>query len=93
MPMQLERTTAECLWAAFQRACPSEFWVSSLPGVDVLCWCWRVCIADETSSSRRFFAQLQRCFAAMRPGVLTLLLPCLIHILHRGIVPSLAYND
>lgn len=50
-------------------------------------------IADEASSNRRLFAQAQRRCAELRPKMLTWLGPCLLHVLHRSIVPCLKHNN
>ena len=91
-PRMLERTTAECTWKALASSTPFGPW-SQLPGPElakfiVLAWC-----ADEASANKRLFAQALRKAQLMRDNVLLVFNPCVLHILHRSVVPIIRHNS
>lgn len=51
-------------------------------------WC-----ADEASANRRLYAQAEVKAQTMRSNVLLIFSPCLLHILHRSVVPTLKHNN
>ena len=91
-PTRLERTTAECLWKSLVRNVPfglTDTGLFDLPSAAVVMWiCW-VCIGDEASSNKRMWAFMESRLLASRKQMITCLLPCIVHILHRSVVPIL----
>ena len=93
-PMTMQRTTAECLWAAFCRACATGPWLR-VATTEFAFLMWYIFCADEAAPNWRFFAACQTCLERERHGdySLSVFLPCLLHILHRTIVPLLRSGD
>ena len=87
-PLLLQRTTANCIWAAWQRSVPFGPW-GDLPGTDQASWLVMAFTADEASSNKKAFAQAVTALTAKRPNVVIVFCPCLLHVLHRSVVPIL----
>jgi hypothetical protein len=91
-PRMLQRTTAECIWQALAAATPLGPW-DDLPPAHVVKWLILVWCADEAASNKRLYAQAEVTTQSMRPGVVTMFSPCMLHIMHRSIVPIMkVYN-
>ena len=93
-PIAMKRTTAECQWAAFRQACGTGPWLH-LPPKEFADFIWYIFCADEASSNWRFFAACQTRLVQVGRGgsSLSVFFPCLLHILHRTIVPLLRSGD
>ena len=53
-PMAMQRTTAECIWAAFCRACATGPWLR-VAKTEFAFLMWYIFCADEAASNWRFF--------------------------------------
>ena len=93
-PMAMQRTTAECIWAAFCRACATGPWLRVSNTAFALLM-WYIFCADEAASNTRFFAACETRLEKEGHGdySLSVFLPCLLHILHRTVVPLLKSAD
>ena len=87
-PLLLQRTTANCMWAAWRRAVPFGP-CGDLPGTDQASWLVMAFTADEASSNKKAFAQAVTALTSERPNVVIVLCPCLLHVLHRSVAPIL----
>ena len=56
-------------------------------------WILLVFAADEHSANYRVYAQAVQAAADLRPHVLVYFSPCILHILHRSVIPSLKYGN
>ena len=83
---RLQRTTAECLWKGLSSNMPWS--LSHRPSASQIKWLWLVCCADSALSNLWLFAHLEM-HLAKRHGALTVFVPCLIHAVHRAVVPLL----
>ena len=83
-PVLLERTTTECIWAAFNRLCPIKPWDVNSLSFDGS-WLWMIFAADEASSNKKAFAISLA--SSSREKLLQHYSPCMLHILHRSVVP------
>ena len=93
-PIMLQRTTSECLWRAFDAATPFGPWSQhGLPNLDLIAWIVLVLIADEASSNKKLFKLACKVSRGMRPKVLVFFQPCLIHVLHRSLLPGMRKNN
>ena len=89
-PVTLERTTAECMWAAFKASSvPWGAW-GLLPPDDVATWVVLVFGADLARSNLRLYAQIVEKCAGLRQCVLTHFAPCRLHVLHKSVVPAMS---
>ena len=85
----LLRTTAECIWAAFCQACDIGPWLQ-VPNAQFACFVWFIFCADEAPANKRFLAACEtRLAETAGHRALCVFLPCLLHILHRIVVPLL----
>ena len=93
-PMAMQRTTAECLWAAFCRACATGPWLR-VSKTEFAFLMWYIFCADEACSNYRFYAACETRLESEGHGdySLSVFLPCLLHILHRTLVPLLKHED
>jgi hypothetical protein len=85
-PRQIARTTGECIWSMLKTSSPYGVW-GTLPSVDIAQWIWLIYCCDEASSNKRIIAQALMFVRTLRPRVLQLMSPCMIHIMHRSIIP------
>ena len=88
----LQRTTADNLWKALAGVAPMGF-DGTLPSTDQARWIWIVTVCDQATANKRLQAHLETVLLAARPRVLTCSFPCVVHILHRGVVPLLRVNN
>ena len=91
-PMKLARTTAECIWLALQLATPMGPW-SQLPSPALFAWFWIISCCDNASSNRRMHAHLEVACLKKRPGMLIAYSACMLHLIHRCIIPLLQVHD
>ena len=91
-PRMLERTTAENIFKALVEVSPVDLTGRGLPPEAEVRWIWIVCVADQASSNKRLQAHAEATLIDMRGGVLFCSFPCVVHILHRSVVPLLKIN-
>ena len=91
-PKMLDRTTTECLWRAIAEATPFGPW-SQLPELPLATWVAFVLVADEASSNKKLFRLALRVSRGMRRKLLVFFQPCLLHVLHRSLVPGMRKNN
>ena len=92
-PKMLERTTAENIFTGLAALSPLDLTGTKLPSIHVVRWIWFVTVADQASSNKRLQAHLESLLLAARPGILTCNFPCIVHIMHRGVVPLLTLHS
>jgi hypothetical protein len=85
-PRQIARTTGECIWSMLKASSPYGVW-GTLPSLDVAQWIWLIYCCDEASSNKRMIGQALMFVRTLRAQVLQLMSPCMIHIMHRSIIP------
>ena len=86
-PLMLERTTAECIYKAWFLQSPLD--LKQLPSPDIVRWIWIVFVCDQASSNKRFQAYVDDWLVKARTGILTCDFPCIVHIIHRCLIPLL----
>lgn len=91
-PKMVDRTTTECLWRAVAEATPFGPW-SQLPELPSAAWVVFVLIADEASSNKKLFKLALKVSRGMRRKVLVFFQACLLHVLHRSLVPGMRKNN
>ena len=87
-PKKLARTTAECIWTGLKSSTPMGPW-THFPSTAAAAWILMVFCCDFASSNRRFLSQLEVSSLQLRSGVIVIFSPCMLHILHRAVVPML----
>ena len=86
-PRRIQRTTAETLWRAWSEVGFGPW--GRLPSQDRVKWLLILCTADEASSNRRMYAQAMNAARKIREQVILIFIGCLMHVLHRLVVPCL----
>ena len=91
-PQRIERTTTNCLWKFLQRACPFGPW-GIIPESSACVWIVFVLCCDEASSNKRMIAHFEVVALAKRVNVIVWFSPCVLHILHRAVMPALKRDN
>ena len=79
-------------WSGLKKATPWGPW-SELPPVTVVAWLWLISCCDNAASNRRMHAQMEVAALKMRPRVLVAYSACMLHLIHRCIVPLLQHHN
>ena len=88
----VDRTTAECLWHNFGLSAPFGPWRNDAmraPPQSLAVWILYLLVADDASSNRRVSAHAESLAVTERCRVLFACFKCMVHILHRTVVPML----
>ena len=91
----LHRTNAECMWEGLGRVLPFGPFNEKypLPARTMVTWLWLIFICDSAASNLRLINHAEQVALAMRGGVLTFKMRCLIHLLHRAVVHMIGIGN
>ena len=92
---RVARTTANCLWSGLQHAPLGPFAATGFREVpmQLVQWLWLIFVADDASGNNRMIAHAEHTALSTRPKTLVARQPCLIHALHRSVVPILQLHN
>lgn len=94
-PLMLTNTRAECIFQGLSTLFPA-FGPWSMDTVVKQAqsrWIWYIMVGDGASSNKRLFAQLEMRLIDRRPGILFHFAPCLVHVVHRCVIPVMQFGN
>ena len=91
-PLRISRTTSDCLWFGWTQMAPiGPFSSTGFDYCSQECveWLWVIWVSDEAKSNLRMINWARQECRRLLPTALVLAVPCVVHICHRTIVPTL----